>query len=210
MLIESLFNSPLAFATLALAILIAVTVHEAGHAFVAHKLGDDTAKLLGRMSLNPLVHLDPLGTLALLIIGFGWGKPVPVNPNQLKYGRLGGAAVSLAGPLCNGATALILSLVYHLTSQLASEPLQLLILLVVWFNILLMVFNLIPIPPLDGSKLLALFVPVNWTIWLERFGIYLLLILIFLPIGNIRIIDIFIGLPAQRIFSMLLPGQSLF
>lgn len=170
-LFDLLVQDPVAFfkiaGSIALAILVAISVHEASHAWAADRLGDDTARKLGRLSLNPLRHLDPLGTLMLLFAMFGWGKPVPVNAYQLRGGpKTGMALVSFAGPLSNFAVAGILGalvrtriLPWHppfsgipfaqseliwMISDLAGY--------VIIFNIILGVFNLIPIPPLDGFK----------------------------------------------------------
>ncbi len=152
-------------------VLIAITFHEFAHGYAAYKLGDDTAKSQGRLSLNPLHHLDPIGTLMLLVAGFGWGKPVEVNPRN--YTRKmsmekGEAIVSLAGPVMNFILAIIFTLIYcaiykftgfeFLTSKIGNIVL-LLISSVISINIGLGVFNLIPLPPLDGSKIIMPFLP---------------------------------------------------
>ena len=139
----------------ALGILLALDVHEFFHAWVADQLGDPTAKYMGRISLNPLVHLDPLGTMMMLMAattgrGIGWGKPVPVNPRNLRYGpRVGMGIVSFAGPFANLITAAAFGLPLRLGTQLPGT-LPLLFLNVMFINIGLAVFNLIPLPPLDG------------------------------------------------------------
>jgi Zn-dependent protease len=143
----------------ALGILIALDVHEFFHAWVADWLGDPTARYLGRISLNPLVHLDPLGTLMLFLAattgrGIGWGKPVPVNPNRLRFGpRIGMGIVSLAGPLANLITAAAFGLPLRLGAGLPGT-LSVLFLQIMFINIGLAVFNLIPLPPLDGFGVL--------------------------------------------------------
>jgi len=143
----------------ALGILLAIDVHECMHAWTADRLGDPTARLMGRVSLNPLVHLDPLGTAMMALAAFsgrgiGWGKPVPVNPLHLKYGpRVGMGLVSLAGPLANLATAGILGLPFRLGIRLPGL-LPLLLLQMLFINIGLAAFNLIPLPPLDGYGVL--------------------------------------------------------
>jgi len=142
-----------------LGILLALDVHEFFHAWVANQLGDPTARYLGRISLNPLVHLDPLGTVMMLFAaiygrGIGWGKPVPVNPRNLRFGpRIGMGIVSLAGPFANLVTASVIAVPLRLGAELPGA-LSLLLLQVVIINIGLAVFNLIPLPPLDGYGVL--------------------------------------------------------
>lgn len=152
-------------------VLIAITFHEFAHGYAAYKLGDDTAKRQGRLSLNPFAHLDPIGTLMLLVAGFGWGKPVEVDPRN--YTRKismekGEAIVSLAGPLMNFILAIIFTLVYCAIYKFASATfmastvgtvIMLLISTTISINIGLGVFNLIPLPPLDGSKIIMPFLP---------------------------------------------------
>ena len=152
-------------------VLVAITFHEFAHGFVAYKLGDNTAKDEGRLSLNPLDHLDPIGTLMLLFAGFGWGKPVHVNPRN--YTRKismekGEALVSSAGPIMNILLAIIFTLIYFAVKKYASVAflsstvggiILLLIVSIISTNIGLGVFNLIPLPPLDGSKIIMPFLP---------------------------------------------------
>ena len=152
-------------------VLIAITFHEFAHGYAAYKLGDDTAKNQGRLNLNPLTHLDPIGTLMLLVAGFGWGKPVEVNPRN--YTRKmsmekGEAIVSIAGPLMNFALAIIFTLIYCAIYKFAGvsfiltnvgSVVMLLISYTISINIGLGVFNLIPLPPLDGSKVIMPFLP---------------------------------------------------
>jgi len=138
---------------------VAISVHEAAHAFAAHKLGDNTAKQRGRLTLNPLAHLDLMGTIMLFFAGFGWGKPVPVNPYNFKDPVKDSAIVSLAGPASNFFTALLLSV--PLKYFAGTMPVWLETTLWVTFDISLIlgIFNLLPFPPLDGSKIFAVFVP---------------------------------------------------
>ena len=161
-------------------VLIAITFHEFAHGYAAYKLGDDTAKNQGRLSLNPLAHLDPIGTLMLLVAGFGWGKPVEVNPRN--YTRKismekGEAIVSLAGPLMNFVLAIIFTLIYCAIYKFASTSflvstigriITLLISTTISINIGLGVFNLIPLPPLDGSKIIMPFLPYKAKEWLIK------------------------------------------
>ncbi len=161
-------------------VLLAITFHEFAHGFAAYKLGDNTAKNEGRLSLNPLDHLDPIGTLMLLFAGFGWGKPVHVNPTN--YTRKismekGEAIVSVAGPLTNIILAFLLALVYEALIKFASAEFLVstvgyIIKLIIWYaisiNVGLGVFNLIPLPPLDGSKIIMPFLPYNAKQWFRN------------------------------------------
>lgn len=142
-----------------IALIVVISIHEASHAYVAYKLGDPTAKHHGRMTLNPLAHLDPLGTLMLFIAGFGWGKPVPVNPYHFKNPVKDSALVSLAGPASNLLTALICSLPLKYIGTALPDQLEILLWAIVDLSIILGIFNLLPFPPLDGSKIFAVFVP---------------------------------------------------
>lgn len=170
------------------ALVIAITVHEFAHAWVATMLGDPTAKAGGRLTLNPLKHMDPMGTILLFLVGFGWGKPVPYNPNFVRYGKWGEMLIALAGPASNIVTAFVLAFpgrIYLITNQaLPDEKIYVLLAMIVTLNIFLAAFNLIPIPPLDGSKVLYLIlssfgVSAYTIIRLEQMGPMLLLLLIF-------------------------------
>lgn len=170
------------------AILVAITVHEASHAYSAYRLGDRTAKAMGRVTLNPIAHLDPLGTVMLLWsaiagFGFGWGKPVPVNPyNMRRIGpKTGMALTSAAGPLANLVTAGILSLPLRL-DLIPSYGLAEFVLIIAMVNVFLALFNLIPIPPLDGFSVLLGFLPNREAASLSQlaqYGPILLLLLVF-------------------------------
>jgi Zn-dependent protease len=142
-----------------IALVIAISVHEAAHALAAYKLGDPTAKYEGRLTLNPVKHLDPLGTLMLFLVHFGWGKPVPVNPYNFKNPIKDSALVSLAGPMSNFLIALIFSVPLKYFPHILPISIFYLFLMIIDLNILLGVFNLLPFPPLDGSKIFAVFVP---------------------------------------------------
>lgn len=151
-------QSPLIFFAYLVALLFVLTIHEFSHAFSAYLAGDSTAKDAGRLTLNPLVHLDVFGLIMLFLAGFGWGKPVPINPNNFKSPRRDILLVSLAGPLSNLITGVILIFILKFVSlnfDLASGNLLIIfLLLLVILSFSLGVFNLIPIPPLDGSKIL--------------------------------------------------------
>lgn len=162
-----------------IALAVAVSVHEASHAWVAWKLGDPTAKMEGRVSLNPLRHLDLLGTLMIFIAHFGWGKPVPFNYHNLRHPRRDAALISMAGPCSNLLTALAIGILFKYVPlpQVAEEALTAIFSL----SIVLFLFNLIPIAPLDGSKLLGLIIPRSKEAWYQDFlarGPMLILILI--------------------------------
>lgn len=154
------------------AVLIAITFHEFAHAFAADKLGDDTPRRQGRLSLNPLHHLDPVGSLLLLFAGFGWGKPVEVNPSNFNRNismEKANAIVSVAGPLMNFFLAIVFTFIYCAIFKFAPKVLigttggaiQLLLTSIISINVGLGVFNLIPLPPLDGSKVIMPFLPSN-------------------------------------------------
>ena len=166
------------------ALLIAITVHEFAHAWAADRLGDPTPQLQGRLSLNPLKHLDPVGTLMLLFFRFGWGKPVEFDPYNLRHPRRDAAVISLAGPAIN----LILATVLSLVLKFSPSPLFSIFLYpVILININLAIFNLLPVPPLDGAKILYGILPREWADeyndFMGRYGTILLILLI-IPIGG--------------------------
>src|SRR2546427_7657525 len=153
------------------AVLIAATCHEFAHALVADRLGDPTARQLGRLSLNPLVHVDPLGTLFFVLFSFGWARPVPVNPRNFANPRLGMLGVALAGPLVNIVLAFAVGGIVKtqgLTGTLWGDLASMLVLI----NIVLAVFNLIAIPPLDGSRILEGLLPSNQALAYARIQPY--------------------------------------
>lgn len=162
-----------------IAVLVAIIPHEMAHGFAAYLCGDETAKNDGRLSLNPLHHLDPIGTICLIFFKFGWAKPVMINPNNFRDRKKGTFFVAIAGVLTNFILAIISVIILkhiHL-----NEFMQELLLNIFWFNIILGVFNLIPIPPLDGSKILFSFLPLKYEYYLikyERYGYIILLLLI--------------------------------
>ncbi|MBS0290632.1 MAG: site-2 protease family protein [Proteobacteria bacterium] len=176
-----------------LPILFAVTLHEAAHGYVAYKLGDDTAHRLGRITANPLKHIDLIGTIILPLILmltspfiFGWAKPVPVNPNRLRHPKRDFALVALAGPTSNFLMAVIWIAILKLCLLLPKSPYLVPLIYMsqagLLINVLLMVLNLIPIPPLDGSRFISYLLPTPWDKRFDKmtpFGILIILALIF-------------------------------
>lgn len=147
------------FLVTAVGIAVAISVHEFGHAYVAHLLGDDTAKMSGRMTLDPLKHLDPLGLIMLIIARFGWAKPVPVNPNNFKNYKVGNLIVSLAGPAFNLLTAIIFA---NLMRFANIEAMLIIFNAIVSYCIGFAAFNLLPLPPLDGWGIISTFIPLKY------------------------------------------------
>jgi Zn-dependent protease len=188
---SGLFDDPVAFLSGLIlklpALLVAVTVHELAHALVADRLGDPTARRLGRITLNPLPHIDPLGALAFMLAGFGWAKPVPVNAQNLRHPVRDMAYVAVAGPLSNFATAFVALVAVRLLGQagglvpFVAEPLGGILFWVYVFNLALGIFNLIPLPPLDGGHFLPyLFPRASWGFvhQLEQAGPFILILLV--------------------------------
>ena len=183
-----------AISILALPILFAITMHEVAHGLVARRLGDRTAQMMGRLSLNPLRHIDPVGTvivpLMLFALGgiiFGWAKPVPVDYRNLRNPRRDMALVAVAGPMANLGMALVwavlmkLGIMLHATLPFVGEPLAYMSAVGIFLNLILMVLNLLPIPPLDGGRVLAGVLPDRYSALLDRlepFGFFILLFLL--------------------------------
>ena len=151
-IINRLTNPDLIF--LIPAIIIGITVHEFSHAFMSVKLGDPTPKFQDRLTLNPLSHIDPFGLVALVLFGFGWGRPVQINPSYYKNGKRDRILVSLAGPLSNILVILITAIIFRFTINMTSNFIWKLGAYIININAVLCIFNLLPIPPLDGSKIL--------------------------------------------------------
>lgn len=195
-------------------VLLAITLHEFAHGYAAVKLGDETPKNQGRLSLNPLAHMDPIGTVMLLFAGFGWGKPVQVNTRNFKRTismDKAEAIVSIAGPLMNLLLATVFMFIYGLLYKfcpgmnrvLIGKFINSIIEYTVYINIGLGVFNLIPLPPLDGSKVLKMFLPYNMKNWLEaRENIFYI---VFVALWIFGVLGVIIS-PAINIIADLLEG----
>ena len=178
-------------------VIIAITFHEFAHAWTAYKLGDNTPMYQGRLNLNPLSHIDPIGLVMLIVAHFGWGKPVQINPNNFngKYSLSASEAiVSVAGPLANFIVAILFAIIYALLIKFMGLQFMmstggLIVEYIIILNIGLGVFNLIPIPPLDGSKILMHFLPYNAKVWFEskQYIFYIVFLLLFVTgiAGNI-------------------------
>ncbi len=198
-------------------IILALTFHEFAHAMVAYLHGDDTAKRSGRLTLNPFAHLDPLGTIMIFIVHFGWAKPVPVNPYNLRNPKKDMLWISAAGPLSNMILALISGLLLRLFFNMGIIPEQhstmgILFIMILWslqINLALAIFNILPIAPLDGSKILSGILPAGFAKQihlLERYGPFILLGLIILgQISGVSILGRFIW-PFVKFFSNLFAG----
>ena len=187
-MLSSLIANPLEVVVYLIGIVFALTIHEYAHAWAAVKSGDDTPRLMGRLNLNPLSHIDILGGLMFVLVGFGWGKPVMYNPMRLRYRRQE-LYIALAGPAANLVAALFLRLAIvgllalNLTSTQATTFLSFLN-IVATVNVYLAAFNILPIPPLDGSSIIAYFFPSFRGFFASQIGLILLLLLILPTSGN--------------------------
>jgi Zn-dependent protease len=203
-LLGLLREDPLTFLLLSVSLLGAITLHEFAHAYAADLQGDRLPRALGRVSLNPARHLDVLGTLMIFLVGFGWGKPVEFRPQALSSRRFGAAIVALAGPLMNLLLALVGAFVFVALRRLSpGGSLTLFFGLFSSINILLAVFNLVPLPPLDGSRLLTIFLPPsrqNIIFFLDRYGFVILLALVFF--GGFTLLEPVIVLVRDAIFTV--------
>jgi Zn-dependent protease len=203
----SLFQSyPSAAVAFLLGLVVGITVHEAAHATSAYLLGDDTAYREGRVTLNPISHLDVLGSLMLLMAGFGWGKPTPVVPSKLRGGVFGPVAVALAGPVSNLLIVAVCAALYLLPPfQDRGGYLFILVVMIAFTNALLFVFNLIPIPPLDGSKVIFPFLPRaldGFVIFMNQYGPMILLGLILVSfLTNFPILNILLA-PVRPVLTL--------
>lgn len=186
-LLKLLLSDPVSFLILVIPLLYSVVIHEVAHGWVAYRLGDATAKWMGRLTLNPLKHLDPIGTLMLFLAGFGWAKPVPVNLNNIPNRRKGLIFVSSAGIIANILIAFVALLLHRLLGLPSYGMIAVIVYTLAHINITLAALNLIPIPPLDGSKILMGFAPAETRYFLARiepYGFFILIGLLFLGLLN--------------------------
>lgn len=210
MLISLLADNPLAFLLVATGLVAAITIHEFAHAFVADRLGDPTPGSQGRLTLNPLAHLDPMGTFLIFIFGFGWGRPVMFDPYNLKNPKRDITLIALAGPASNLLLATILGILMRLAFAYSPTAgfFSTVFADAIYLNIMLAIFNLVPVHPLDGGKILIGILPHNLAIEaqdiLNRYGILILLLLI-LPIGGTSAISQLIGPPIRFLARIILP-----
>lgn len=196
-----------------LAALIAISFHEMSHGLMAYKLGDPTAKYMGRLTLNPIKHIDIFGLLMILFVGFGWAKPVPVNPRYFKNAKTGMAITALAGPVSNLTIAFFALLIGGAVISImpaANHMVLNFLFLLANINIGLGIFNLIPIPPLDGSKIMYMFLPdefYNNVLKYERFGMFILMAVLwmgyltpYLSVARNFTFDLFLSIVASIFF----------
>jgi Zn-dependent protease len=186
-LLKLLLHNPLAFILIAIPLLYSIILHELAHGWVAYRMGDSTAKRMGRLSLNPLKHLDPVGTIMLFVFGFGWAKPVPVNFNQLRDRHGAMIAVAAAGVTANMLLAFAAMLLDRLLAPPSASLLGVLLYFMAQINIILAAFNLIPLPPLDGSKILMGFASPrvqNTLLRIEPYGFFILIGLLYTGVLN--------------------------
>jgi Zn-dependent protease len=205
-LLSLLLKDPMTFVLLAIPLMYSVVLHELAHGWVAWRMGDPTAKWQGRLSLNPLKHLDPIGTIMLFIFGFGWARPVPVNFQYIRDTKKGLILVSSAGILVNMILAFLAFLAFRLLSPAPGTAAATFLYYLAQINIILAAFNLIPIPPLDGSKILMGFLPERWQYSLARiepYGFFLIIGLLFLGVLT-PLVSFFRGI-ILTIIGILLP-----
>jgi len=182
-LLNLLIKDPLTFVLLAIPLLYSIILHELAHGWVAYRMGDPTAKWQGRLTLNPLKHLDPIGTIMLFLVGFGWARPVPVNFNNIRDTRKGLILVSSAGIIANMLLAFLAFFLFQLLSPAPGGVVATLLYYLAQINIMLAAFNLIPIPPLDGSKILMGFLSERLQYSLSRlepYGFFVIIGLLYL------------------------------
>ena len=190
------YTTIIRYVIIAIVALIAITFHELAHGYTAYLLGDNTAKERGRLTLNPIKHIDPFGLIALIVAHIGWAKPVPINPMNFKSRKSGTILVSIAGPLTNILLALVFAVFFRIiyNPYVSNYPIDLFLFYGIYLNIGLALFNLLPFPPLDGSKIFASLLPIKLERLFYKYQRYLFLIVIILYFTNIisSVIDPFI------------------
>ena len=195
-MISLLFSNPLAFFIVFPGLLLSIAIHEYAHCWVTDKLGDPTPRAKGRLTLDPRAHLDPLGVIAILFTRFGWGKPAPFDPYNLKEPVRDTALIAVAGPITNIIIAILLSLVLR-SGLLPFAIIDVAIFNILIINVMLAIFNLIPVYPLDGSKIIMAFMPQNMAYeyekFMTRYGTFVLIMLIFPLAGGVS--------PVSRLLS---------
>ncbi len=203
-MIELLFSNPLAFIVIFGGLILAISLHEAAHAFMADYLGDPTPRSLGRTTLNPLAHLDMLGTMVILVTGFfGWGKPAPFDPYNLKDPKRDTALIALAGPASNILIALLIAVIIRVGPPL---PVSYVLNFLIRLNVGLALFNLLPVAPLDGSKVVGVFMSHANALKYQSYSNPLLLLLLIMPIfGGTSIASIVISPVANFLIRILIP-----
>jgi Zn-dependent protease len=198
------------------ALIIVITIHEFSHAYMALKLGDPTAKLAGRVSLNPLRHLDPMGTIMIFVARIGWGKPVPVNPSFFKNAKRGEALTALAGPASNLVLAFIVAIPIKYFSTYFPDAVLLFLITLMEISIILFAFNMLPFPPLDGSKFVQLILPKKYErayeYYLKNGSVYFILFLladlfVFSKYTGFSILWVFISTISTFIKSIIFLGS---
>lgn len=208
-MIDTLFTSPLSFLASFLALVAAISIHEFSHAWAADRLGDPTPRLQGRLTLDPRSHLDPIGTLMLLLFRFGWGRPVQFDPFNLKNPRRDAMLIGLAGPTSNLISATAASLLFRLLpfNLLTVSAIQPFILL----SVVLAIFNLVPIHPLDGGKIITGLLPRDlareWELLMRQWGTIILIFLI-IPFGGAAPVFYLVGPLISLVLDLLLPGSG--
>lgn len=205
-MIQTLLQSPLLFLLSTASIIAAISIHESAHAWAADRLGDPTPRLQGRLTLNPLAHLDPIGTLMLLFFHFGWGKPVQFDPFNLKNPRRDAMLIGLAGPASNLLTAMLASLFLRFL-----HPSSFILYPFITISVVLAIFNLVPIHPLDGGKIITGLLPrdlaTEWEAIMRQWGMIILIFLI-IPFGGQSAVFYLIGPVIGLILNILLPGSG--
>lgn len=212
-MLTDFFNNPIAFLFYFAALILAIGFHEFAHAFVADRLGDPTPRLQGRLTLNPFAHLDPIGTILMLLVRFGWGKPVQFDPFNLRHPKRDAALISLAGPASNILVATVCSLILRflvfgpISLGMVGDILVTFLTQMIAVNVVLAIFNLIPIHPLDGFKIVGGLLPDDQARqWyeLEQYG-FIFLIFLLLPIFGGSPIHTIMAPPINFLLRILLP-----